>query len=150
MKRNQRVERPVSAGGVVYRTDGGNPEIVVCGRDSPPIWGLPKGTPDPGESHEQTAVREVEEETGLTVELEGLIDSIDYWFVRSPDGVRCHKTVYFYLMSATGGDFSQHDHEFDVVQWSAAEEALKSLTYENEVRIVEQGLSMVSKKNRAS
>ena len=84
MKRNQRVERPVSAGGVVYRTDGGNPEIVVCGRDSPPIWGLPKGTPDPGESHEQTAVREVEEETGLTVELEGLIDSIDYWFVRSP------------------------------------------------------------------
>ena len=88
-------------------------------------------------------MREVREETGLEVEVRGFIDTIDYWFVLSAEGVRCHKTVYFYLMSGVGGDVSLHDHEFDVVEWLAPEEALKTLTYENEIRIVENGLSLV-------
>ena len=116
----------------------------MCGRNSPPVWGLPKGTPDSGETREQTALREVGEETGLEVHIDGFIDSIDYRFVLLADGVRCHKTVFFYLMSVNGGDVSLHDHEFDVVQWSPAEQAFRALTYENEVRIVQKGLSMVS------
>ena len=148
MRSKQRVERLVSVGGAVYRTNNERVEVVACGRNSPPMWGLPKGTPDPGETREQTALREVNEETGLEVKLERLIDSIDYWFVRSADGVRCHKTVFFYLMWATGGDMSLHDREFDVVRWFRVEEAIKTLTYENEVRIVEKGLSMVSQKAR--
>ena len=83
-------------------------EVVLCGRASPKLWALPKGTPDPGETHEQTAVREVTEETGLRVEPEGLIDTVQYWFVRGDDGVLYHKTVYFYLMAPTGGDLSEH------------------------------------------
>lgn len=91
----------------------------------------------------------MQEETGLQVEIEGFIDSIDYWFVRPSDGTRCHKTVSFYLMSPKGGDVSLHDHEFDVVKWLPGGEALKTLTYENEVKVVEKGLSMVSAKSRA-
>ena len=144
MKRKRRVEHPVSAGGLVYRVRNGDVEVVICGQNSPPIWGLPKGTPDPGETREQTALREVHEETGLEAKSDSLIDTIDYWFVRSSDGVRCHKTVFFYLMTATGGDVSLHDHEFDTVRWLSADEALKTLTYENEVRVVQKGLSMVS------
>ena len=144
MSRRQRVEKLVSAGGVVFRDGEGGIQVVLCGRDSPPIWALPKGTPEPGETREQVALREVSEETGLEVQAESFIDSIDYWFVRPPDGVRCHKTVFYYLMSAKGGDISQHDREFDHVRWFPAGEALKVMTYGNEVKVVEKGLSMAS------
>ncbi len=148
MKQERRVEQLVSAGGVVYRTKDDVIEVAICGRITPRLWGLPKGTPDPGETREETALREVREETGLEVEIKGFIDSIDYWFNRSREGVRCHKTVHFYLMTSTGGDLSLHDHEFDVAQWFPVEEALNSLTYENEVRIVQKGLSQVSEDAR--
>ena len=143
-----RVKQMVSAGGVVYRLNHGQVEVVVCSRESPAIWALPKGTPNPGETRHETALREVTEETGLEVEIDDFIDSIDYWFARSSDGTRCHKTVFFFLMSAIGGAVSMHDHEFDVVQWLPPERVLNMLTYENEVRIVRKGLSMVSKKAR--
>ena len=145
MGRRQRVEKLVSAGGAVCREGASGLEVLLCGRSSPPIWALPKGTPEPGETREQVALREVSEETGLEVRTEGFIDSIDYWFVRPPDGVRCHKTVYYYLMSATGGDISLHDQEFDEVRWFPAAEALTAMSYGNEVKVVEKGLSMASK-----
>ena len=143
MSQKQRVEKLVSAGGVVYRDNGGRAEVVICGRASPRTWGLPKGTPNPGESREQTALREVREETGLEVEIEGFIGSVEYRFYRSANSVQYDKTVYFYLMSPTGGDLSLHDHEFDEVHWLPVPEALEALTYDNEVKIVEKSLSLV-------
>ena len=139
------MENLVSAGGVVHRGGIDGVEVVICGRSSPQIWQLPKGTPDAGETIEETALREAEEETGLRLEIDEFIDSIDYWFVRSTDGVRCHKTVHFYLMSAIGGDVNQHDREFDTVQWLPAGDALETLSYDNEVRIVQKGAALVSR-----
>ena len=147
MSQAQHAEDLVSAGGVVFRRSGAAREVVVCGFTSPVIWGLPKGTPEAGETREQTAIREVREETGLEVEIETFIDTIEYWFDRSPDGVRCHKTVFFYLMLANGGDVSQHDDEFDVVRWIPVADSLKTLTYPSEVRVVEKGISLASKKD---
>ena len=131
-----------SSGGVVYRMGELGAGVVLCGRRSPAIWALPKGTPDAGETREETAIREVVEETGLQVEREVYIGSIDYWFVRDRD--RCHKTVHYYLMRPTGGHESLHDHEFDEVRWFPARQALEALTYENEVRVVEKGLALAS------
>ena len=142
MKRRQRVEHPVSAGGVVHRTGERGAEIVLCGSLSPPLWGLPKGTPEPGESWEETALREVCEETGLEVQIQRFIDSIEYWFVSPNDGVTCHKTVHFYLMFATGGDVSMHDHEFETVLWLPAPESIEIMTYDGEIGIVQKGLSL--------
>lgn len=137
----------VSAGGVVYRVDArGGVEVAVCGRAYPKVWGLPKGTPDAGETTLQTALRETREETGLEVESEGYIGDVGYAFRRASDGARCRKRVHFYLMRPVGGDMSMHDHEFDFVRWMNVEEACRTLTHGNEVDIVQKGVSMVEER----
>ena len=156
MPKDRRVVNLVSAGGVVYRRDGYGLEVVLCGRKSRSgedrhgdgcmaLWALPKGTPDPGETREQTALREVMEETGLQVETETFLGTIDYWFARPSDGARCHKTVHYYLMNPVGGDVGLHDDEFDDVRWFPAAEALRAMTYENEAKIVEKSFSLAAK-----
>ncbi len=159
------MEDLVSAGGVVCRRTDGRIEAVLCGRYSsgpPPKrlpgddpgtgapenetfrWSLAKGTPDLGESLEETALREVREETGLEVEMDSPLGSIEYWFAgREPD-VRFHKTVHFYLMVPVGGDTELHDPEFDVVRWFPSDEALRSLTYPNEVHVLRRALDLIS------
>jgi 8-oxo-dGTP pyrophosphatase MutT (NUDIX family) len=140
-KPRSRVERAVSAGGVVYRIEDKGIEVVICGRDGDGVWGLPKGTPDEGETLEQTALREVSEETGLEVQIVGKIGVVEYWFARS--GVRYHKWVHHYLMQSTGGDTSKHDLEYDRVEWRPMEDALKTLTFRNEATIVEKARDMI-------
>jgi len=142
----QPVERAVSAGGVVYRRDGNRIEFAICGRDSDGVWGLPKGTPNPGESLEQTAVREVTEETGLDVRVVDKLGVIEYWFSR--EGTRYHKWVHYYLMEAVGGDTSKHDVEYDKVEWFPAEVAPKKLTFKNEVEMAEKAKAFLEKKRR--
>ena len=150
MNAKSRVENPVSAGGVVYQMNGGRLETVLCGRSQPVRWSLAKGTPDDGETLEQTALREVREETGLEVEIDGALGSIDYWFADRGKDVRYHKTVHIYLMVPVGGDTGQHDPEFDVVQWFDAEDALKTLAYDNEVNILRRALDMIAQRNGAN
>ncbi len=135
------LERAVSAGGVVYRRGQDGIEVVLCGRTAEGIWGLPKGTPDANESLEETAVREVGEETGLRVTIEAKIGTIEYWFARQ--GVRYHKFVHHYLMVATGGSLDDHDWEYDKVEWFPLEEACKALSYVNEVKMVRKAVALI-------
>lgn len=148
MSRAGRVVRLVSAGGVVYRHGNKGVEVVLCGLHSPLRWSLPKGTPNQGETLEQTALREVQEETGLQVEIEAPLGAIQYWFVRPDDGARCHKTVHFFLMRATRGCTEGHDPEFDVVRWFPAQEALRVMTYANEAQMVEKALALLEEGKR--
>jgi 8-oxo-dGTP pyrophosphatase MutT (NUDIX family) len=126
-----------SAGGVVVSAQDSRPSLVVGmrrrGRDAV-TWTLPKGTPDPGETTEQTALREVGEETGLEVRIVAPLPSIEYAFVQ--DGTRIHKTVHYFLMAATGGDLARHDAEFERVRWVAFEEAASLLSFATERELV--------------
>ena len=103
------------------------------GRDSV-IWTLPKGTPDPGESVEETALREVAEETGLEVRILEPLPSIEYAFVQ--DGTRIHKTVHYFLMEPVGGDLSRHDAEFERVRWVPFDKAPGLLSFPTERELV--------------
>lgn len=144
MASSLKTQRVTSAGGVVLRESEEGPEVLLCGRRADGLWALPKGTPEPGETLEQTALREVREETGVEVEVTAPVGDIRYWFSRPREGVRFLKTVRHFLMRQTGGDPSRHDHEFDEVRWFAAQEALKLLTYRNEARILRQALDVAA------
>lgn len=133
-----------SAGGVVIRYLDGLPELVVGSRRREPdglTWTLPKGTPILGETTEQTALREVAEETGLEVRITGPLDSIEYWFVQR--GTRIHKTVHYFLMEPTGGDLARHDREFEQVRWLRMTDAPGLLTFETERALVSRAAERI-------
>ncbi len=126
----------------------GRLEIVLVHRYVPPLWALPKGTPDAGETLEETALRETREETGLEVEIDDAIQSISYFFVRS--STRFHKTVHFYLMRPIGGRLEDHDHEFDEVRWVQIEEAPELMSYATEREVVERASVMLAESHEAT
>ena len=139
-----RTSTATSAGGIVVRYQGGTPQLVVgCRRRDRDLvtWTLPKGTPNPGETREQTAVREVGEETGLEVKIRRPLESIEYTFVQR--GTRIHKTVHYYLMDETGGDLDRHDHEFESVRWISFDEARGLLTFETERALVARAAAAI-------
>ena len=128
-----------SAGGIVVRFEGDVPHLVVGSRrrDRDIVtWTLPKGTPNPGETREATALREVAEETGLEVRITGPLDSIDYQFIQR--GNRIHKTVHYFFMEPTGGDLAGHDHEFEEVRWISFDDAAHLLTFDTERALVQK------------
>ena len=143
-----RTKMAVSAGGIVWREGQNGPEVAVCVRHAPPLWALPKGTPDQGETIQQTAEREVREETGIQVRTLSKVGTIEYWFVLA--GVRYHKFVHHFLMEPVGGDTSLHDHEYDDVVWLPLDEALSRLTYQNEARMLEKGAPEIDRLRAAA
>jgi 8-oxo-dGTP pyrophosphatase MutT (NUDIX family) len=139
-----RTATATSAGGIVVRIDDGTPSIVIGARRRDRdllTWTLPKGTPNAGETREETALREVAEETGLEVRITDVLDSIEYWFVQR--GTRIHKTVHYFLMEPIGGDLERHDHEFDQVRWASFADAAALLTFETERALVAKAAEVV-------
>jgi 8-oxo-dGTP pyrophosphatase MutT (NUDIX family) len=131
-------------GGVIRETSYGG--VAVRGRDvlvitpaGKRVTALPKGGADGGESGEQTAAREVREETGVNVSVREPLGDVQYWYRRG--GRRVFKTVHFYLCDYVSGDTADHDHEVDEARWIPLEEARTALSYPAERRLVEQALS---------
>jgi 8-oxo-dGTP diphosphatase len=124
--------RVQAAGGVVRRTGaGGRREIAVIHRPKHFDWSFPKGKLEPGESHEQAAVREVEEETGLRCRLERELDSVSYV---DPKGRP--KTVRYWEMTVVGGQFRANE-EVDELRWLEVEDAAERLTHRRDRDLLE-------------
>jgi 8-oxo-dGTP pyrophosphatase MutT (NUDIX family) len=133
------VRKEISAGGVVYRRDGDAIEVILASRRTRRgdlAWGLAKGGVEEGESMEQAAIREVLEETGLTVKLEGSLGETKYFYVWGDARIR--KTVHFFLMRFTGGDPRDRDDEMEEVRWFPLERALKRAAYRGEREVLER------------
>jgi 8-oxo-dGTP pyrophosphatase MutT (NUDIX family) len=129
-----------SAGGVVRRGD--NVAVIVpVRRDArgQRVLGLPKGHPDGDETPEQAATREVNEETGLEVELVDRLGEVEYRYERRGRAVR--KRVAFFLFDYISGDLADHDHEIEDACWMPITEALEALSYDGERDMVRRALS---------
>ncbi len=137
-RRPSRLRNATAAGGVVVRGAGDDLEVVLAGRTTDNTWVFPKGTPDRGETIEETAVREVREETGLDVHIERPLGATEYWF--AVPGERVHKFVHFFLMRADGGDVSRHDREYDDVRWVRAADARRMLSYDTYREILDRAI----------
>ena len=130
-----------SAGGlVVDGIDGPHDSQVAAligriDRRGRMLWSLPKGHIEQGETAEQTAIREVAEETGIQGKVLAALGSIDYWFVT--EGRRVHKTVHHYLLRFSGGELSDDDVEVTEVAWVPLHELPTRLAYADERRLAE-------------
>ena len=127
-----------SAGGLVVDLDGDVPRgalIARTDRHGRLLWSLPKGHIEAGETAEQAAVREVEEETGIAGVILAELGTIDFWFVA--EGRRIHKTVHHYLMRAVGGELSDADVEVSEVAWVPLSEIPAQLAYPDERGLVD-------------
>jgi 8-oxo-dGTP pyrophosphatase MutT (NUDIX family) len=128
--------RPIlefSAGGLVVDDQG--QVLLIRARDlrNQPVWTLPKGALNPGESSIDAALREVQEETGYKCELVRELTPVTYWFQRG--GRRIRKTVRWYLMRPIA-KVGEHDHEVDEVLWADRAEAQARLRYDSDRRLL--------------
>ena len=117
-----------SSGGIVYKED--QFLLVENSRMKNPEekwWGFPKGHLEEGESNEEAAIREVEEETGIKSEIIQKIGQSKYNLTKNGENV--FKVVTIYLMKYISGDLKAQLEEVSNVIWLPYEEALKKLTY---------------------
>jgi 8-oxo-dGTP pyrophosphatase MutT (NUDIX family) len=132
-----------SAGGLVLDRRGPEASGALIGRldrRGRLLWSLPKGHVEPGETEEDTAVREVSEETGIRGTVVGKLGTIDFWFVA--EGRRIHKTVHHFLLLAedpvNGLLLSDEDVEVSEVAWVPLPEVAQRLAYADERRLLER------------
>ncbi|HLY84710.1 MAG TPA: NUDIX hydrolase [Acidimicrobiales bacterium] len=113
-----------AAGGVVWRRrDDGELDVVLVHRAAYDDWTLPKGKVDPGETDEEAALREVEEEAGVICRLGPELPSTRYH-----DRNNRPKVVRYWAMTVVEGEVGGH-HEVDDARWVARPDACRHLTY---------------------
>ena len=147
--RRLRTVDETSAGGLVL--DETHDHAAIIGRldrRGRLLWSLPKGHIEAGETSEQTAIREVSEETGIDRKVLRTLGTIDYWFVA--EDRRVHKTVHHFLLEAVGGELSDEDVEVTEVAWVPLGELDDLLAYADERRLVRLALDLLSDGSAAS
>ena len=130
------VVREYSAGGLIFDERDRVAIIARHSRSGHLEWCLPKGHIEQGETPEQTAVREVHEETGILGQVIESIATIDYWFTGMNQ--RVHKLVHHYALRQVGGSLTvlgDPDHEAEETTWVEFDDLNSVLSYPNERRI---------------
>ncbi len=140
-----RTVHEVSAGGLVVDELAAQPMALLISRYDRRhrlIWSFPKGHVEGEETLQETALREVHEETGMRCEVVTKIGKVDFWFMA--DGRRIHKTVHHFLMVAKTGELSDEDPEVESVEWVPWDAVRSRLAYSDERTLLEKGRSLLA------
>jgi 8-oxo-dGTP pyrophosphatase MutT (NUDIX family) len=143
--RRRRTVEETSAGGLVVdraALSGRGALIARRDRKGRLVWSLPKGHLEAGETQEQAAIREVEEETGIRGRVIAPLGTIDFWFVA--DDRRVHKTVHHFLLERAGGELSDADIEVAEVEWVSLSDAHGRLAFPDERELVEKAVRLLA------
>jgi 8-oxo-dGTP pyrophosphatase MutT (NUDIX family) len=124
-----------ASGGILVRTtENGGPEVALVHRPSYDDWTFPKGKRTGDEGDRETALREVEEETGLVCRIERAVGQVQY-----RDRKDRPKTVTYWLMTPIEGTFHPTS-EVDEMRWLPVEQAEELLTYEHDRKLLRAAL----------
>ena len=124
-----------AAGGVVWRRRDGGVEVALVHRPRYDDWSLPKGKLDRGESWQEAAVREVEEEIGVRCEAGRELSPIE-----STDHNGRHKVVRYWLMEAVGQHAFEPNEEVDELRWLPVRHAVGRVSYPRDRDVLNQAL----------
>jgi len=141
--------REFSSGGLLVRRMQGRWWLAVIRPGGRPhgVWALPKGNIGPGEPPEETAVREVAEETGVEATSDGKLGDVRYVYTRG--GERIFKVVSFYLLRYRRGKIDDvppaFRHEVAEARWVPLDEAPTLLSYRGEREMAEKALASLER-----
>jgi 8-oxo-dGTP diphosphatase len=133
-----------SAGGVVYKKENNTLYILVCQHSGHHGWVFPKGLIGDhkrGEGKEETALREVMEETGAVGRIIKPLTPETFWY--QWEGEKRKKTVYYFVMEYVSGDIINHDHEMEQVEWISMGEVVARLTYPTDKKVWEEAKAVI-------
>ena len=134
------MKREISAGGIVWNSKTKN---ILLIKDSYGRWALPKGVIEKGETSEQAAIREVQEETGLkNLKILEKLWEIKYYYQLK--GEKIFKIVIFFLMETEDIEL-KHEWEVKEAQWLEPQEALEKLEYENSKSLLSKAIEKLRK-----
>lgn len=136
----------VSSGGVLFRVSDGVFLVCLIAKQEMRVWALPRGRVEGGETPEETALREVLEETGFSARVLEKLDEIHFYFYSHTDEKLIHRIVHFFLMQCEDGEPAQLDQEVDMAKWYPINEAIRMLKYENEKEILRKARRVLKKK----
>ncbi len=134
-----------SAGGVVFRKGANQTSVLVAKHSGYHGWVFPKGLigdHKKGEKKEETALREVEEETGVIGKIVKPLKPVTYWY--NFEGEKIKKTVYYFLMEFIEGNTKNHDWEMEEVEWIPAEKVNNKLTYRSDKEVWKQAEQLIT------
>ena len=121
-----------SCGAIVYRKFHGNTEILLIKHVNSGHWSFPKGHVEEGETEEETARREVKEETGIDILVDTSFRETVQYYPRKDT----QKIVVYFLGKARNYDFVPQEEEIAAIKWVEIGNAAAMLTYENDKTIV--------------
>ncbi|MBQ7959429.1 MAG: NUDIX domain-containing protein [Oscillospiraceae bacterium] len=121
-----------SCGAIVYRKFHGNTEILLIKHVNSGHWSFPKGHVEEGETEEETALREVKEETGIDILVDTSFRETVQYYPRKDT----QKIVVYFLGKARNYDFVPQEEEIAAIKWVEIGNAAAMLTYENDKTIV--------------
>ncbi|MGE0488561.1 MAG: NUDIX hydrolase [Vulcanimicrobiota bacterium] len=128
---------------MVFKKAGNRIMVCLLSKRNGAVWAFPKGRVNEGETLQETAYREVLEETGHKVRVGEQLDEIHYYFFLKENKTFYHKTVTFFLLELLEENAQPRDQEADSVRWFELGEARRRLSYLNEKKVLNKASGLL-------